>query len=137
SFGDERPLSEYWVPVFGIAFGGGQRVSGHIGASFLIGRHHLALGPRADIQLGNGGIGGAVGIASVLCCRSTLPFPGVELNARYLRPWTVDDRRAPKSGPELAIDIASLRFTLAALGERVTTPASDRQFVVGVGFGYF
>lgn len=135
AFDDRPPLSAYVVPVFGVTAGGSQGFSGHLGAAVLIGRHHRAAGPRVEVELGKRKLGGAVGLTFVHCCRSTLPFPAFELNGRYSR--DVEGGHASESGPELAVNLLFLRFTVAALGESVAAPVRDRRFVFGVGYGYF
>jgi hypothetical protein len=110
-------------------------LSGHVGGALLIGRNRTTVGPRAEVELGIRGLGGAAGLV-VIPLRATIPLFGIELNARYLRPWSVNADRREKSGPELGLDFLSLRFTVTALGKKIAAPMSERQFVFGFGFGY-
>jgi len=130
------PISTPLLPVAGLAIGEGQHVAAHLGGMVTLGWRASAAGLRLAGSAGDRGYGGSAGPIFVICCA---PFPllAVELNARYLRPWTITDDRTPISGPELAIDVALLRFTLAAYGHEIATPAGDRRYVLGIGYGYF
>jgi hypothetical protein len=134
-FDDRIPITTYGVPVFGVTTGAGQGASAHLGGALLIGRDHATVGPRSDVEIGIRGIGGSVGIV-VVPTRVTIPLFGLELNARYLRPWSVDADHRAESGPEVGLDFLSLRFTASALSGKIGAPLGERRFVFGFGFGY-
>ena len=134
-FDDRVPIATYAVPVLGVTAGAGQGVSAHLGGALLIGRDHATAGPRSDVEIGIRGIGGSVGIA-VVPVRATIPLFGLELNARYLRPWSIDPDHRAESGPEVGLDLLSLRFTASALSGRIGAALGERRFVFGFGFGY-
>jgi hypothetical protein len=133
---DLPPISTPLLPVVGVTVGEGQHVAAHVGGMFTIGRRALAAGLRLAGTAGDRGYGGSAGPVLVICCAAA-PLLAVELNGRYLRPWAITDDRAPISGPELAIDLAVLRFTVGSYGHEIATPAGDRSYVLGIGYGYF
>jgi hypothetical protein len=134
-FDAQAPWGILLVPVLGIAGGGGQVLSAHVGGAVLVGGDRATIGPRAEAQLGMVGAGGAVGLV-MLPLRMTIPMFGFELNYRYLRPWQASDDHRAESGPELGFDLVSLRVTVTALSHRFSTPLDDRRYVVSVGYGY-
>jgi hypothetical protein len=130
------PASVLLLPVLGVAGGEGQHVAGHLGGMFLAGRRYVAGGLRLAGTVGDRGYGGGAGPVFIACCAAA-PILGVEVNARYLRPWTITDDRAPIYGLELALDLAVFRFTFASYGHEVATPVGHRTFTIGLGVGYF
>jgi len=91
---------------------------------------------RGDLAAGINAASAAVGIV-VIPFRANLPILGAELNGRYLRPWSSDGNEPAEWGPELGLNLISLRFTVTALGAGPLTPFGQRRFVFGFGWGFF
>ncbi len=77
----------------------------------------------------------AAGIV-VIPVRAARPVLGIELNGRYMRPWSSDGNRA-EWGPEIGLDLLTWRLTVTTLGPGVLTPLNQRSLVIGFGWGYF
>ena len=123
------------MPVLGLGFGEGQRASIHVGLAgvVLVGRR--AAGLRASVTPGLDGFAADGGI--VVSPIASLPFlPAIELNGRWFRPWKTDNVVGAEYGPELALDVWMLRFTVSALARRVSAALNDRHFLFGAGFGF-
>jgi len=129
------PWSVVTLPVFGFTGGAGQRAAVHVGGMILVGRDLVGAGVRAELAAGINAASAATGL--VFTFRAAAPFLGVELNGRYMRPWSSDDGRHVEWGPELGLDVDSWRLTFTALGPSVATPFDRRRVVVGFGWGYF
>ena len=129
------PLGATPSLVFGGALGAAQKVSAHAGGMFVVSRGGFGVGGRAAIEAGANGAGGDAGIVLVPF-GGTTPNLGVELNARYLKPWSSPDARA-EWGPEIAFDLIGYRLTLAWLGPEIDASVDRRRLVIGLGFGYF
>jgi hypothetical protein len=127
------PWSVMALPTFGIAAGAGQAGSAHIGGMIIAGRIFGA-GVRGELAAGFNAASAAAGIVTI-----PVPVPnvGIELNGRYMRPWSSDGDRRAEWGLEIGLDLASWRLTLTALGPSLLTPLSQRRVVIGFGWGYF
>lgn len=144
-FTDNRKLRVEWrqtlrrrpfvSPVVGVMGGGGQVVSAHIGFTVLQGKLERALGLRADVSPGVTGIGAGAGVIANLF-GGAFALPGMELNMRALRSWSGEHAHRWSYGPEIAVNLLSLRFTVAALADTLGARVRDRRFVIGFGFGY-
>jgi len=129
------PWSVLTLPVFGIVVGAGQQVAVHAGGMIIVGRDNVGAGLRGELAAGVNAASAAAGL--LISFRPTAPFLGIELNGRYMRPWSLDDNRRTEWGPEIGLDLDSWRFTIAALGPDVFAPLDQRRVVVGFGWGYF
>ena len=129
------PWSVTTLPTFGIVVGAGQKAAIHVGGMILVGRDKVGVGVRGELAAGINAASAATGF--VVPFRATMPILGVELNGRYMRPWSSDNNRRAEWGPEIGLNIDSWRLTFAALGPGVLTPLDQRRIVVGFGWGYF
>jgi hypothetical protein len=129
------PRSVSTLPTFGVVAGAGQKAAIHVGGMILVGRDKVGVGARGELAAGINAASAATGI--VVPFRATTPIFGVELNGRYMRPWSSDNNRRAEWGPEIGVNIDSWRLTFTALGSGVLTPLDQRRFVVGFGWGYF
>jgi hypothetical protein len=128
------PWTGAWFPALGVAIGGRQKASMHLGAAVMWARRRgLGLGARADVTPGLDAFSAAAGLL-VSPKGGFVLFPGLELNVRWLRPWQVDVSRGVEFGPELGINLLNLRFTLSSMGPGWST--DSRQAVVSIGVGY-
>ena len=129
------PRSVSTLPTFGVVVGAGQKAAIHVGGMILAGRDKVGVGVRGELAAGINAASAAMGI--VVPFRATMPILGVELNGRYMRPWSSDDNRRAEWGPEIGLNIDSWRLTFTALGPGVLAPLDQRRLVVGFGWGYF
>jgi hypothetical protein len=123
--------------TLGLVFLGDQRISAYVGQVWFFAHAPWHLGLSAELR--PGWTGGALGMAIVAMPRvgpAPIPFPGVALGLRYLKPWLRDTAQPARFGPELSLFLATLRFSVTAYGPRPGTPLPDRDFVVSAGFGY-
>jgi len=130
------PWSLVTLPSFGIAGGAGQKFAAHVGGMIIAGRAQLGTGVRGEIGAGINAASAAAGIVAIPF-RPTMPILGIELNGRYMRPWSSDGGRRAEWGPEIGFNFASWRLTATALGPGVLAPLRDRRVVIGFGWGYF
>jgi hypothetical protein len=124
------------LPVFGVAGGAGQKAAAHAGGMIVASRGKFGAGMRGELAAGINAGSAAVGLV-VIPFRANTPIVGIELNGRYMRPWSSDGDRHAEWGPELGVDLDVWRLTVAALGPGALTPPTDRRIVVGFGWGYF
>lgn len=129
------PRSVLILPAFGILVGAGQQAAVHGGGLIIVGRDNLGVGLRGELGAGINAASAAAGI--LIAFRPTTPIIGIELNGRYMRPWSSDNDRRAEWAPEIGLDLDSWRLTIAALGSDVLTPLDQRRVVVGFGWGYF
>jgi hypothetical protein len=123
--------------TLGLVFLGDQRVSAYVGQVWFVAHAPLHLGLSAELR--PGWTGGALGMAIVAMPRlgpDPIPFPGVALGFRYLRPWLRESAQPARFGPELSLFLLSLRFSVTAFSPRLGTPLGQRDYVVSAGFGY-
>jgi hypothetical protein len=133
---DPPPWSLVTLPIFGVAGGAGQRCAAHAGGMIVASRSKFGAGLRGELAGGINATSAAMGIV-VIPFRATTPIVGIELNGRYMRPWSSDDNRHAEWGPEIGINLDVWRLTVTALGPGVLTPLAQRRVVVGFGWGYF
>ena len=129
------PRSVSTLPAFGVVVGAGQKAAIHVGGMILVGREKVGVGVRGELAAGINAASAAMGF--VVPFRATMPILGVELNGRYMRPWSSDNNRRAEWGPEIGLNIDSWRLTFTALGPGVLTSLDQRRIVVGFGWGYF
>jgi hypothetical protein len=133
---DQPPWSFITLPTFGITGGAGQKCAAHVGGMIVATRGKLGAGMRGELAAGINAASAAVGIV-VIPFRANQPILGAELNGRYLRPWSSDGNGPAEWGPEVALTLTSLRFTITVLGAGALTPLDQRRVVVGFGWGFF
>lgn len=129
------PWSVLTLPAFGIVLGAGQQAALHAGGMIIVGRDHLGVGLRGELAAGINAASAAAGILATF--RPTGPVIGIELNGRYMRPWSSDSDRRAEWAPEIGLDLDVWRLTIAALGPDVLTSLAQRRVVIGFGWGYF
>jgi len=127
------PMSVSILPTFGVMGGAAQTVSGHLGGLLLVGRAAFGLGLRIAAEAGVAGPGASA--ALVVPYRASEPVFGLELGARYLRPWSNGGSRG-WIAPEIALDLSNLRFTLTSL-DLGAGDSSSRRPALGIGWGFF
>ncbi len=127
------PTSVVILPVFGVMGGEGQTISGHMGALLLIFRNRFGVGLRVAAEAGKAGAGASAAV--VVPFRGGDPVVGLELGARYVRPWSNDEGR-DWVAPEIAFDLMNLRFGLTLL-DLGTGAAKGESPALGVGWGFF
>ncbi|HEX3903891.1 MAG TPA: hypothetical protein VH853_13710 [Polyangia bacterium] len=128
------PVSVSILPAFGVMGGAAQTVSGHLGGLLLVGRAAFGLGLRAAAEAGAAGAGASA--ALVIPYRASAPLFGLELGARYLRPWS-NGGSPDWIAPEIALDVSNLRFTLTLLDLGAGASLGDRRPAFGIGWGFF
>jgi len=133
---DPPPWSLVTLPTFGIAGGAGQKFAAHAGVMIVASRNKFGAGLRGDLAAGVNAASAAAGIV-VIPFRATTPILGIELNGRYMRPWSSDGNRQAEWGPEIGINLDAWRLTITALGPGLFTQLALRRVVVGFGWGYF
>jgi len=133
---DPPPWSLVTLPTFGIVGGAGQKCAAHAGGMMVASRNRFGAGVLGELAAGINAAAAAVGIV-VIPFRATMPIVGIELNGRYMRPWSSDGNRHAEWGPEIGINLDAWRLTVTALGSGVFTPLDQRRVVVGFGWGYF
>ena len=134
SWDSASPVSFSILPAFGVMGGAAQTVSGHLGGLLLVGRAAFGLGVRAAAEAGVAGAGASA--ALVVPYRASEPVFGLELGARYLRPWSNGGSRN-WIAPEIALDLSNLRFTLTLLDLGAGAALEDRRPAFGIGWGFF
>jgi hypothetical protein len=130
------PTSATLLPAFGVMGGAAQTVSGHLGVLLLVFRGELGVGVRAAAEAGATGAGASLAIVTPY--RASAPWFGLEVGARYLRPWSDGASRA-WIAPELGLDLLAnvrLTLTLLALGNHAAS-AAGRSPALGIGWGFF
>jgi len=101
----------------------------------LVGRATLGLGLRVAIEAGAAAAGASA--ALVIPYRASAPLLGLELGARYLRPWSSGGSR-DWIAPEIALDLSNIRLTLTLLGLGASASSlGDRRPAFGIGWGFF
>ena len=132
---DPAPITASILPVFGVAGGETQTVSAHLGMLLLVFRDRLGGGVRLAAEAGAKGAGASA--ALVVPYRASEPLLGVELGARYLRPWSDGTSRAWVA-PEIALDVTNYRITLTLLNlGTAAAAAAGRSPSLGIGWGFF
>jgi hypothetical protein len=128
---ESSPLGVSLLPVFGIAGGAAQTISGHLGGMLLTGGRRLRVGVRAAAEAGVLGAGAS---GTLVIAVGVAPLLDLELGARYLRPWSNGAAR-DWIAPEIALDLSNLRLTLTLL-DLGTSAARAGSAAVGIGWGF-
>lgn len=133
----ERPGPEFVIlPALGLAGGGGLSASAHGGVVLFLSSASFSVGTRAAVELGVTGSAAAAGVV-FSPFTAVRPILAVELNARWLAPWSRAFGGTWKRGGELAIDLLLWRVAWSVLAEDLGAPRAEWSSFVSLGWGYF
>lgn len=134
--GRDEPAWPRSSPTMGLLVQGEQRLSLYAGYVWFVTQTPVLAGISLDVRPGlTGGSAGASFVAMPGAFRG-VPFPALGLGVRALKPWLRESPEPARFGPELSLFFLSLRFSVTAYSPRAGAALDDRDYVLGVGFGY-